>query len=654
MNAMFEEELGMPEGGKLILESPYFRRELEISDMARTVGVWTRGAGCGNFMPHHHGGGWGLPYEAAVKIGGEWYDLSPQRQGNVLWPRPRLVFTVAEVMETADDEWRSVDLRCRPEPSGNDFMLEVVICYRVYTHLPCLEKYVKVRNAGNSDVVVENLCPEIMYGVRADRNLRFFHDYRLETRSGDERYPGYVCFRFPEDVSVTLPPGGEMESFKVYEVAVGDDPREAAAGVGRVLRHLAPGCLDNKIKFQLWNFVPEAVTAVREQLREVVDGCVAAGIEQLSFFVNQIWTNIGDYELRPDLFPGGEAELRELLDYIHRRGLEAGVYCSYSIAWQGSKAREEHRDWECLGIDGQSFDPGAYGNMCFLSGWGGYIRDRLSALLDMGFDYLDFDGPTDIPCHAAGHNHSSLGEYQYRSWRWERELFAWLFRRGTAFTIPRDLNYVLMGAGKIPGGYTEEDFCHCSGLELLTNYRCGIARNRERRPGWLSWGFLALDSYHGNGIGYGEDNLLPLEHGLASLLGYGSGSFITGQRCFKGGRSLAVMRKWTDWFKARRRVLSGESLVLGYPGGAGIDGIFHFNGGEGLTVFFNPFPVAKDGLFVIPLRLMRGNDAAAEINMEGEGELSKPDSRGDAVLRVTLAPWEIRTLDFRCVPAPTE
>lgn len=87
----------------------------------------------------------------------------------------------------------------------------------------------------------------------------------------------------------------------------------------------------------------------------MLDACSNAGLEKVIFFFGQLFTNTGDYQLRRDFFPGGEDDLHRLVQAIHDRGMRAGIYASYAIAWRESEICREHDDWQCRDAAGNTF-----------------------------------------------------------------------------------------------------------------------------------------------------------------------------------------------------------------------------------------------------------------------------------------------------------
>lgn len=612
---------------RIELLSPFWRRTVHIVKGIGSLEIAVKGAESHYFMPLEHINGWGVPYEAAVKVNGVWIECAPWARGNRLWPKNDVKFDFIRVERSEGKLGEKAVIVCRTAGEALP-QLELLITYELSATLPVMRKQVCVRNVSSKSIVVDNIACESIYEGRIGRNVAYFHNYRQDVLLRSPRYAGFAEFAFNYDMNCEVPPGGELKSFDLYEIALDSAPMAATVWTTRALRRIAQRDQDARIKFQL------SGCHSFDELANTIDQCAEVGIEDVTFFYDQVWSNIGDYKLRPDIFPEGESQLRRLLDRIRGLGMRPGIYCSYSIAWHGSDVRERNLEWELLDENGIPFDPATFGNMCPLSGWGDFILGKFNWLIDsLGFGFLDIDGPTDVPCFSSSHKHGR-GNYVYHTWLWELKLFETLRRKGVDFTIPRGLNYILMGADKIPGGYTEEDFCHSTGLHLLANYRASMAYMRAKLPAWASWGFLALGKYHGNSISITDESCHELDHGLGGLLGYGNGTSITGNRCFTGLRTRETFCKWVNWFKAHRDlVTNGESLILAVPDGQSIDGIVFLGSGKASAVFFNPQGRTQTRHFLLPL------------GFAGLRPLGS-DEAGAFPLTVTLAPFEVKTIDI--------
>ena len=374
-----------------------------------------------------------------------------------------------------------------------------------------------------------------------------------------------------------------------------------------------------------------------------------AGIEKILFFFDAtlhqrraITNHAGSF------FPGGVGDIQKLATLIREHGMIAGVYASYCIclAWKCC-TRENHLDWECCDANGMTFDSSGCCNMCFLSKWGDYFKEKCSQLIDLGFSEIQLDGPTEIPCYQKGHNHTTQGNYQYRNWKWEMSLFESLRNRDVVFTIPLGINYLLMGASAIPGGYCEEDFCHSSGQQLLTNYRSSIYTARQRIPAWCTWGFLSVGNYHGNNIEASEDTPVNYEHGLASLLGYGQSRSISGSRPCFGPITAEILKRWVTLFKKYRHIFSGDFNGLQAPNGVDTEAVLWTceDTHEALLILLNPVEQPVTVNLLLPLGRARiiGNCTVVD-EQSNESTSDVTDSRGNYFFTTTLAGGQVKVL----------
>jgi hypothetical protein len=630
---------------KIIINSPFYRRDIDIAGGPFCCEIFSRAPGTETWLGSHHRTGWGIPFEAAVKVGDEWLEVGINRHKCYLWQNRGSVFQVKDARISKGEFGPQVAVACRP-PESFPCQLEVTVYYEISEELPFFRKWVEVRNIGDKELVVNNIVPEIFYSRRMETDILALHDFRNETKHNYPVYSGYFSWAFPADIEAALPPGGSLESFKLYQVFTPNSHEGRSVWKSRVLKRIMPNPPVPEIIFQASGVKPESGHGVPAFLN-LIDRCAAAGIETLGAFVDQLWSNIGDYVPRKDLFPNGFDDLKQVIDYAHKKGMRIATYASYSIAWRGSEVRENHQDWECVGPDGEKFDPAAWGNMCFLSGWGDCIMKKITRLAELGFDRFDIDGPTEIPCCDRRHQHTSIGNYEYRNWLWEKTFYRELAKRRVTATVPRGENYLLMGASLIPGGYFEEDFCHASGMELVNNYRRTIYQARYSTPAWGTWGFVALGEYHGHSIELDEARPYILDHALGGFFGYGHCSALTGEKFFCGPETEAVFRKWIDFYRKRRTTLQGDFIHLAAPDGQRPDAVMHTNSAAAVpavAVVFNPVEKVQTVNLNLPLEYA-GFSPGEKISISGSGA-NVLDDRAAVSITLELKPFEVRIIEI--------
>ncbi len=631
----------------ILLQSPYLKRNIQLADGPFSCDIFVQPPGIGAPMPLHLDTGWGLPFEAAVQIDGVWHFCGVKHQHSVLWESLTNDFQQVSVEKKSGLLGDCAELLMASPSLGITLAIE----YEVSDTLPVMRKSVKVVNNSGKPVKIDNLCPEIIYRSRTGHLLHFLHDYRHEVEGHERFFAGYCDFRFPGTVDVELQPVETIACFNLYELFLPESQVSQRVWRSRVMRALVPWALESReTTFQFSGVVP-GKQAGFEPFIPVLQECAAAGFEKIMFFWDQLFTNTGDYEPRKEFFPQGMEDMASFFGCIRQLGMKIGIYASYSIALPESRVRLEHPDWECCDENGITFDPGAFGNMCFLSGWGNYIREKFDILCDMGVAEIQIDGPTDIPCWRKGHNHTSQGNYHYRNWQWEKELFAHLRERGVAFTIPRGPSYLLMGASAIPGGYKEEDFCHSSNRDLLRNYRASMSGARDLLPAWSVWGFLATGNYHGHKIDVCESDPDLFEQGLASLFGCGQNRAISGNMLSAGPETFAIIRRWVSLFKEFRHIFNGDVVNAGVPWEDAADGFLFLNREkeEALAVLINAGDTDFSRNILFPLHYGNLSGKVTVTGILGENRETydaEADEAGQLFLRVNIPAGKVKLLHF--------
>jgi alpha-galactosidase len=122
----------------------------------------------------------------------------------------------------------------------------------------------------------------------------------------------------------------------------------------------------------------------------------------------------GDWVPVPSKFPGGDADMKALVDRIHAAGLRAQLWWAPLAADPGSRTYREHPDWLLRNANGTPRDV-TWWDAHYLCPAHAAVRDdarafAVKALRDWGFDGLKIDGQHlngAPPCHNALHDHAS-------------------------------------------------------------------------------------------------------------------------------------------------------------------------------------------------------------------------------------------------------
>ncbi len=573
------------EGTKITLENEHYRRVIDVSAGPVSVSFGIRPNGrkqavwypVYSFEPS-------VPFEAAVVVDGQSYEAGPHVHPRE-WDR-RGAFTVTDASIGHGDLGQTLGLVCTPRKEGAA-PVELRIRYEVADELPLVVKTVEAVNVSGRAVVVNNLTVDTVRFFDRKLPLHVFTDYYWDVRAEDPYYMCWTRIEFPGDIGMELAPGESIRSFTCYEAVTSIDRDEEAIILHRLYKRLAPWIKDTRIG--CWNNLCRSSS----ELREFIDVAADNGIEEICFFMGQLFTNTGDYVVRPDLFPAGEEDVIRLNRYCHGKGIRSLPYCSTTIAWHGSRVHTEHPDWQYLGPGGLRYNPESFGNMCYQSPWGDYIRDKLLHLLDaLEFDGLALDGPYHgLPCLDTGHRHKTAGAVRYMNWAWEKSFFGEVTARGRYVTAPQSWQSMLLGVKMRPGGYREEDMNEFGGMPLVVMTRACMYEARYLDPSCATWAACNIGEIHNHSIEASESDVATYDHAVANVYAFGHPNGFYGRMPYLGPNTAKVFRKWIRFFKTYRDTLSGELVHLSAPNGYQPDAFLHVAPDAAcpaLLVVFNP------------------------------------------------------------------
>ncbi|MCF7853537.1 MAG: hypothetical protein K9N51_01970 [Candidatus Pacebacteria bacterium] len=642
----------------LVLSNPWILRELNLSSSGPATtrfAIRPSGSDAEPWLPVFAFDPQS-PFEASVVVNGKTRRAGPHDPGNPEWTiRGGFDVVSRNIAETPLGTSVTVGCASKSERAFPE-AVELKITYEIAEEFPLLIKSVEVTNTGDEAFQVENITVETCPSLRLGSEFRVFTDFydywpvsRLDEESRWHRW------EFPKPIHYRLLPGESIESFRCFETAVPNEPEAASIVTHRVLKALAPWITRPLISQQISDC---------SSFSDLAGHAVSAaenGIECVHFFVDvtnggmqcQLFTNCGDYRPRPDLFPSGEDDLKRLVDIYRKHGVRVATYCALTIAWSSSHIVRANPDWQYLGPGGIRYQPERFGNMCYQSGWGDYIREKLLHLVDdIGFDGLQIDGPYHgLPCCARDHKHGSSDSVPFMNWRWERAFFQELLERDVYIASPQSApaSYLLGNCAR-PGGYTEEDYQVLCGMPLIIATRARLYDGLYSRPASGAWGFLAFDDYHGNSMGISDRNPELYDHALGGLFGLGYWGFLHGRRLYCSSKTKRIFERWTRFYKDHVSTLAGECVHLARPDGMHPDGVMHVAPHAtppAVVVLFNPRAVTAAAALALPLGYA-GFEPGGLAEIESIGRI-KLDSRATGLATVTLLPWEVKTLDIQKV-----
>ena len=493
--------------------------------------------------------------------------------------------------------------------AGSGLLVDVI--YELYDGLPVFCKSLNLRNTGKSTVRVDSLTTEILATTEAD-NLPDFWGYHPPlmyvesdlTRhanqqpgassaysvnwSKDKTYntsvyskehaPELLTCKTPLGPDVDLAPGGQLASFRIWELlyATYERQHQALARI-RMYKALAPWVAESPIQCHAAAGNPAAV-------RKLIDQASDVGFEMVIL-------SFGSGFNLENMSPQHIAEWKDITEYAHKKGVELGSY---------SLLASRRIDEASMCIDPETGKPGGpsmrFGRApCLGSTWGESYLENLGIWFEKtGMGIFEHDGsyPGD-PCASTAHpGHKGLKD---SVWKQREEILS--FYRGCrekGIYLPVPDWYIMNGSSTVSMNYRESNWSRPRAEQLLH------ARQHSYDGTWLkaptmAWLHTPLANYKGGGKDAAyeplEDNLEDYERILSTLWGLGVQSAIRGTRLYDTPRTKAMVTKWVDWYKKYRPILDSDLVHGRRADGRDLDWMLHVNPEleqKGMLVVWNP------------------------------------------------------------------
>ena len=642
---------------KILMENEFLKREVIIGNGATTsfYNLRPEGAQRGNIWYPVIWPASKSPFEACVRINGVHYELNCKNTA----------FQVKEVVTRETDDYEFVTIKtmaCHEAIAG----INLDVCYQISKRFSFLAKWAEVSNASSVPYVIENVTVDILNLAPKKVELTVFTDYYWDVMVHDGYY-NLDRIEFPENINRQLMPGETVRTFRSYQAVTSSDRDESSVILERIYKEIAPWIKNTYIK----QLVQDCKTY--EELMEVADHAAECGFEVVSFFFTQLWTNIGDYIPRPDLFPHGKEDLIRLIEYYHSKGLKVMPYCSTTIAWdrdedlchrpgeepwlkiRQSKVHREHPEWQYLGPNGKRYLPEAFGNMCYQTPWGDYIKEKLFELIDVyHFDGLDIDGPYHgLPCLDPTHKHGENQSVRFMNWEWEKQFYQEVIDKGAFIAAPQEISGFFCGVAQRPAGYREEEFLVMGGMPLIVQNRSFLYDARYSVPASGAFAFTSIDIYHKYSIEADENDITTYHHAMGTMFGYGYAGQIKGTQLYKGPKTKEDLIQWVKFYKKYRDVLGGEMLHLSKPNHFDVDAVVHVNpkaNVPALLMAFNPTGEEKRAVYSFSLKAA---GFAPNQYVLFNGEKIRLDSAARCAVSLCLQGYEIAALPINSWEAST-
>lgn len=559
-------------------------------------------------------------------------------------------------------EWMTRELPWPPKgrevvlsfASGDPALPSVDVHYEIYDGAPILAKWITATNATARTLKLDTYASEILrlseYHAQHDLDFRenpsdlfavseFIYgsasakarDMGFELRT-DPAYKTQMSYLMDSPCrlvatpqlpsAATLAPGADWTSHRIWEVAFDSSDRERCGlAVRRFWRLVAPWTDENPLIFHL-------TASSDEKVREGIRQCVETGFETLLMSFGSGF----DLESRD---PAYRRRYAGLSAEAKRAGVAFG---GYSLTASRSAGTPEENV--------QGGTPRFGTCPCLAAKWG---REYLACLKDFmreaDFGIFENDGPyPGDTCTATNHcGHAGYADSFIAQWRAEADLYR--FCRAHGIYVNQPDNYYLVGGSKNGMGYKEVNWSLPRDQQLLVE-RQNVYDGTWTKTTSMGWMFVPLAQYHGGGAAATveplKEHLKHYDQRFADLLGAGVQACWRGPRLFDAPETLALVRKWTAFYKKYRRVLTGDLIHLRRPDGRDWDGWLMCDAAapgetKAIASLFNPTDEALVREIVLPLHYagLRGR-AGIRIGEEGPVRETALDAQDRARIRVTI------------------
>jgi len=659
------------ENGRLVMDNGLIRREILLAPNAATLSIKCVTTGEEYIR--------GFKPEAQFCLDGKWFDVGGvegQPIYNYILPEwlPQLKatpnsyryksLTVGEVKERFPwkrrPEWMAHDLAWPPK--GKEVTLafdapaaampELEIHYEIYDGAPIICKWFTLKNTTGKEVKLDTFRSELLRLAEAHGNSDidwsprpndlwcvtelFFADASSEGRDLGLQYTEDLPYRTQENYTYSrknhlqaspqssfahyLKPGEAMSTYRIWEVAMDSTERERRGlTIRRFWRLMAPWTDENPLIFHLKASGEKAV-------RDGIAQCVGAGFETLLM-------SFGSGFNLESADPAYRAQYAKLSAEAKAAGLALGGYSLTSS--RGAATAADNVKGPCR-----------YNKApCLGSKWG---RDYLQGLEDFmegaDFGIFENDGPYpgDI-CSATTHPFHRDASDSFRV-QWEAQRDIYRFCRAHGIYVNQPDSYYLNGGSKNGMGYRETCWSEPRERQVLIE-RHNIFDGTWAKTSSMGWMFVPLCQYHGGGAAAVVEplhqNLKHYEQRYADTLGAGVQACWRGPRLYDCEETRLMVRKWTDFYKRYRSVLTGDFIHLRRADGRDWDGWLMCDAkakGEvkAIAMLFNPLKEPITRTIQLPLHYA-GLAGTVKVAIDDAAPIEKTtDARETIALTVTI------------------
>jgi alpha-galactosidase len=213
----------------------------------------------------------------------------------------------------------------------------------------------------------------------------------------------------------TLMSGQTLQTFRTFVIVHKGDYYSALVEYRKFMQKQGSGALDSpKDAFQpIWCAWGYGRTFSPKQIDETLPTVKKLGFSWVG--VDDGWqSKIGDWTLDATKFPHGDADMRALVDRIHKAGFKAQLWWSPLSAVPDSDLLKQHPDMELIDVDGTPRKISWWDSDYLCPAYSPVIENQEAIVKkiigDWGFDGLKLDGQhmNGVPrCYNRLHHHKS-------------------------------------------------------------------------------------------------------------------------------------------------------------------------------------------------------------------------------------------------------
>jgi hypothetical protein len=219
--------------------------------------------------------------------------------------------------------------------------------------------------------------------------------------------------------------------------------------------------------------------------------------------------------------------------------------------------------------------------------------------IDVGMSMIITDGPFPGWSCAANHTHmyhDDNFDSTFRQLTLQNRFYQVMKEKNVYVHSPDDYWYIGGNRDKYP--YAEYSYTKPR-YQDLTEARQLMYGTSYSVPPTAGWMFMPMVPYHG-GPPYStfeplDEHLAAYDFGLGQYFSYAVAVTLRGYELFDNDATMAIVKKWVQFFKKHREVLTTPNLVhIRAPDNRNVDAILHTNPApytsdeRGLLIVFNP------------------------------------------------------------------